>query len=315
MREERKVFLFAAIVMMMAGAFAFQPIPKEGAKALGVTRGKPFSAGAVFINGKYIEPPYVVERWGTGIRINSIPVTGQVVDWNEFLKTQAGVKIVKKDVMPVKEKESAPAATPVPVATSVPASQPVPVATPSEAPAVNVSALDELFDDDPKSAKSEPEKPAPVKSEPIAKPVSTPVAAPATPKAVATCYVLSGKFRPNDSSKALVGRINSARTEIDRILRSGGFICFGTHYPRVSGDKRTLMAMLDVLPELMQSSESIEAFCSGVHSANLVYFNDALCQELFKNRIDYRKLKERREKFKSDQKWKQILGDSADLVL
>lgn len=311
MRDESRgrILLFVAVVMAATGGFAFQPIPKESAKALGVTRGKSFSAGAVFVDGKYIEPPYVIERWGTGIRINSIPVTGQVVDWNEFLKTQPGVKMVKKEVTPVQEKESAPVATPVPAA------QPVPVATTSSAPAVNASALDELFDDDPKSSSPEPEKPEPVKSKPMAKPVSTPVAAPATPKAVATCYALSGKFRPNDSSKALVGRINSARTEIDRILRSGGFICFGARYPRVSGDKRTLMAMLDVLPELMQSSESIDAFCSGVHSANLVYFNDALCQELFKNRIDYRKLKERREKFKSDQKWKQILGDSADLVL
>ena len=306
--------------MAATGGFAFQPVPKEGAKALGVTRGKPFSAGAVFINGKYIDPPYVVERWGTGIRINSIPVTGQVVDWNDFLKTQDGVKMVKKEVAPAKEKESAPAVTsdtdaqPVPVAQPVPAAQPASVATSSEVPRANVSALDALFDDDPKPEKTEPEKIELEKTEPIAKPVSTPAAAPAAPKAVTT-YALSGKFKPNDSSKALLGRINLARTEIDRILRAGGFICFGTRYPRVSGDKRTLMAMLDVLPELMQSSESIDAFCSGVHSANLIYLNDALCHELFKNRIDYRKLKERRERFKSDQKWRQILGDSADLVL
>ena len=80
--ESRGLFLlFAVAVMTAMGAFAFQPIPKESAKALKVTRARPFSAGAVFINGKYVEPPYVVERWGTGIRINKIPVTGQIVDW------------------------------------------------------------------------------------------------------------------------------------------------------------------------------------------------------------------------------------------
>ena len=272
--------------MAATGAFAFQPIPKEGAKALGVTRGKPFSAGMVFINGKYIEPPYVVERWGTGIRINSIPVTGQVVDWNEFLKTQDGVKMVKKETSPVQD--SAQAATPT--------------------PEVNASSLDDLFDDNPKPAKptSAPRAVAPSAA-------SRPVAVPAAPRTVTT-YALSGAFKPNDSSKALLGRINSSRTEIDRILRSGGFVCFGDSYSRVAGDKRTLMAMLERLPELEQHSESLDAFRAGVRSAGLIYLNEVLCEDLFRNRIDYRKLKERRERIKSDQKWSQILEDASDPV-
>ena len=272
--------------MAATGAFAFQPIPKEGAKALGVTRGKPFSAGAVFINGKYIEPPYVVERWGTGIRINSIPVTGQVVDWNEFLKTQDGVKMVKKEIAPVQE--------------AAPAAQPVQSATP--APAADTSSLDDLFDDDPKPAK------------PTSAPrASRPVAAPAVPRTITT-YALSGAFKPNDSSKALLGRNNSSRTEIDRILRSGGFVCFGDSYSRVTGDKRTLMAMLERLPELEQRSESLDAFRAGIRSAGLIYLNEVLCEDLFRNRIDYRKLKERRERIKSDQKWSQILDEVSDPV-
>lgn len=292
MREQGRgmVFLFVAIVMACESLFAFQPIPKEGAKALGVTRGKPFSAGMVFINGKYIEPPYVVERWGTGIRINSIPVTGQVVDWNEFLKTQDGVKMVKKETSPVQE--------------AAPAAQPVPAAQP--APATDASSLDDLFDDDPKPAKPAPAPRAvetPAASRPVAAALRT-----------ITTYTLSGAFKPNDSSKALLGRINSSRTEIDRILRSGGFVCFGDSYSRVAGDKRTLMAMLEKLPELEQRSESLDDFRTGVRSAGLVYLNEILCEDLFRNRIDYRKLKERRERIKSDQKWSQILEDVSDPV-
>ena len=282
--------LFAASVMACGSLFAFQPIPKEGAKALGVTRGKPFSAGMVFINGKYIEPPYVVERWGTGIRINSIPVTGQVVDWNEFLKTQDGVKTVKKEALPVQE--AAPAAPPAPVA-------------PPPAPAADASSLDDLFDDDPK-----PESTPRAVATPAA---SRPVAVHAAPRTVTT-YALSGAFKPNESSKVLLGRINSSRTEIDRILRSGGFVCFGDSYSRVTGDKRTLMAMLEKLPELEQRSESLDDFRAGIRSAGLVYLNEVLCEDLFRNRIDYRKLKERRERIKSDQKWSQILEDVSDPV-
>ena len=280
--------------MAAVGAFAFQPIPKESAKALGVTRGKPFSSGMVFVNGKYIEPPYRVERWGTGIRINSIPVTGQIVDWNEFLKTQDGVKMVKKEVAPAKD--------------SAPVAQPVQAVTPSDAPANAASSLDALFDDD-----SKPAKPVPAPGAGATPAASRPVAASAASKSVTT-YALSGAFKPNDSSKALLGRINSSRTEIDRILRTGGFICFGDAYSRISGDKRTLMAMLERLPELEQRSESLDAFRAGVRSAGLIYLNEVLCEDLFRNRIDYRKLKERRERIKSDQKWSQILEDASDPV-
>ena len=280
MRDECRagLLLLTAAVMAAGGAFAFQPIPKESARALGVTRGKAFSSGLVFVNGKYIEPPYVIERWGTGIRVNSVPVTGQVVDWTEFLKTQDGVKVEKKEV--------APAAAPAPAA------QP--------AAEVDASSLDDLFDDDSK----------PAKPKPAAKPVRTPAA----PRAVAT-YSLSGEFKPNDASKALVKRINTARTEIDRILRAGGFICFGNSYSRVAGDRRTLMTMLEKLPELEQHSEDVDTFRAGARAAGLVYLNEVLCEDLFRNRIDYRKLKERREKIKDDQKWSRILDDVSDPVL
>ena len=277
--------LVAVLFLSLAAAtsFAFQPIPKEGAKALGVTRGRPFSAGAVFINGKYIEPPYVVERWGTGIRINKEPVTGQVIDWNEFLKTQEGVKVEKKT-------EAVPAA-PV-VQQAAPAVEDV-----------DSSSLDDLFDDDPKPAKR--------KSAPPAR--SSTVARPSVPR-TSVSYVLDGEFKANDASKALVGRINETRTEIDRILRAGGFICFGDAYSRVTGDKRALLSMLEALPELQQRSANVDAFRTGVRSAGLVYLNEVLCEDLFRNRIDYRKLKERRERIKSDQKWSQILEDVSDPV-
>ena len=282
MREERKVFLLAAIVMTMAGAFAFQPIPKESAKALGVTRGKPFVAGAVFINGKFVDPPYTVERWGTGIRINQTPVTGQVVDWNEFLKTQDGVTIEKKVI----EAATAPVAVES-VATSVKDS---------------ADALDELFDDDPKPAK-------PSRS------TSTPSAPsrPAVPRTEVT-YSMDGAFKPNDASRALLKRINDARTGIDRILRAGGFICFGNNYSRVTGDKRTLAKMMAALPDLLQKSETVEEFNAGVRSANLIYLNEVLCEDLFRHRLDYRKLQKRNARIQSDERWDQVLQEASDPV-
>lgn len=288
MKNKRKRFFFILTLAGLAALTgeAFQSIPKESAKALGVTRGKPFSSGMVFINGKYVEPPYVVERWGTGIRINSIPVTGQVIDWTEFLKTQPGVKVEKSETAVAPAKEPKP----------IPASAPEPSAD------VSASSLDDLFDDDPKPVK-------PAKVEPKAVVAAPVVSKPA--KTVVT-YVLSGKFKHNDDSTALLKRINANRTEIDRTLRSGGFICFGDSYSQVQGDRRTLLELLEVLPELQQRSPDVQVFCVRIREAKLVYLNEVLRWDLFRNRMDYRKLMERREKLKSDQKWDQIIEEASD---
>lgn len=278
-----KAWMMLVGSVIALGAFAFQPIPGESAKALGRTRGKPFSSGAVFVNGKYIEPPYVVERWGTGIRINGMQVTGQILDWNEFLKTQTNVKVEKKEVAPAQ-----PAPAPAPV-------QPAAVTSAAD----EMSSLDDLFDDDPKPKKASSPKP---------------FAAPAAPKPAkpVVTYVLDGEFKHNDETKALVGRINATRTEIDRALRSGGFICFGNSYSQVQGDKRTFMEMLEKLPEAMQRSSDEQSFHARIRAARLVYLNEVLCQDLYRNRTDYRKLKERREKIKSAQKWDKIIEEVSD---
>ena len=278
----RFAFTLVSVCLTAMSAAAFQPIPRESAKALGVTRTKPFVAGAVFVNGKFIDPPYTVERWGTGIRINQTPVTGQIVDWNEFLKTQDGVKIEKRTI----ESEAAPVAEESAV-TSIKDS---------------ADALDALFDDDPNPAK--PSRSASTTSVPSRS---------AVPRTEVT-YSIDGAFVPNEVSRALLKRVNDARTEIDRILRLGGFICFGNGYSRVTGDKRSLSKLMAALPDLLQKSSTVEAFNAGVRSAGLVYLNEALCADLFRNRADYRKLQRRNARIQSAEKWDQILQEVSDPV-
>ena len=282
----RKGILLLAVALAAFEGVAFQEIPKASAKALGVTRGKPFRSGMVFVNGKYVAPPYVIERWGTGIRINAIPVTGQIIEWDEFLKTQSGVKVTKTE-----EK----------VVETPPPPPPPPVAAEATAPAQEITAasLDALFDDVPPPKKAASSAPA----------VRTPVfSTPQQPK-VTVSYAIEGEFVSNDASKALVKRINAARTEIDRLLRADGFICFGDAYSRVVGDARTAKRLMAKLPELQQHSNTIDEFRAGVRSANLVYLNEILCDQLFENRVDYRKLKERRVKMQQASSYDDILKD------
>ena len=286
-----KGIVFVVVAMMATALMAFQPIPKASARALGVTRGKLFSKGLVFINGKYLPPPYVVERWGTGIRINSTPVTGQIVDWNEFLKTQPGVKTVTTEPESVAVSESA---EPEAEAEATSETQSV------ESAKADVNSLDDLFEDD-SDENDVKKKPAAARSTPKPKVVHKPA-----PKPRATVsYVLEGDFVPNEETKALVKRINQTRTDVDRTLRSGGFLCFGDKYPNLSGDSRLLKKLLSKLPELQQQATDEADFVSSAYAANIVYLNETLLRELYKNRIDYLQLKRLRAK----------LNDNLDALL
>lgn len=404
----RKAFIVATFALCALAAGAFPAIPKESAKALGVTRGRPFSEGIVFVNGKYLPPPYVVERWGTGIRINKIPVTGQIISWNEFLKTQKNVKVVEPEPAaddhdaaepappkekPLKEKESEPAPPPPPAGddagesdggssslddlfSAAGAGDGVVVvlerglAAPSDFGSVTevngrrVSKLsearrwsqddsedessgdDEPKDDEPKADESErgddrdgdggdagngdggedggDSKPAP-EPEPAAEPepeqqapAVEPEFKPAKPKRAASSkakakLVLNGPFVKNTASQMLVSKINAQRSEIDCALRSGGFICFGDGYARISGDRQSADHLLSVLPEIQMKSETLSEFCSAVRRSRLVYLHELVCRDLFANRIDYRTLQEHRAKIRKDREWKRLIDGGQSL--
>jgi len=278
----RSLKIWGAMMVLLLSSFtvlAFAPVPRESAKALQVTRGRAFSSGAVFINGRYVEPPYVVERWGTGIRINGLPVTGQVIDWNEFVKTQAGCKVVKT--------ESA--------APSAPEPTPAAVSEPEED--VNANSLDSLFDDDPAPAQTAVSR-KPVTSRP-----------PVAPRRPAVSLTLEGDFVSNDATKAMLGRINALRTEIDRTLRAGGFICFGDTYSQVTGDSRTLLDFLEKVPECQRTARDEQDFCNRIRAAGLIYLNEVLRMDLYRNRADYRKLQARRTRLKKDSEMQKILDE------
>ena len=132
---------------------------------------------------------------------------------------------------------------------------------------------------------------------------------------VSVSYSLEGEFVTNAATKAMVNRINAVRTEIDRILRNGGFICFGESYSRVSGDSRSAYKLLEKLPDLQRRSPDLAAFRAGVRAAGLVYLNEVLCEELFRNKIDYPKLQERFSKLKRDKEWDSMLDSVSQPLL
>lgn len=359
----------SVVLLAAVTAQAFSAIPRESAAALGVTKNrKPFTEGLVFVNGKFVPPPYVVERWGTGIRINKIPVTGQIVPWSEFLKTQKDVVVETTATPPAEAGESPsadakPSAAPEAPSASEPGDPPAAEPPPAESQSGDDSAsLDDLFSaaepsapatvvfverelaapgdfgtvteidghpvsrldsrgsepsdgegDEPEGgegadAASEPETPAdeppPPPKEETPKPKAKPRKAPPKPR---TRMVLKGAFVKNEATKAMVAKINAQRTEIDRTLRGGGFICFGDRYARISGDRAAMARLLSALPEIERKSETLDQFCNSVRAASLIYLHQLVCEDLFANRIDYRALQEYRTKLRKDREWKKMM--------
>jgi len=258
-----------------SGKSNFPRVPVQALKALKAQVGKPFSSGWVFIDGKYVPPPYKVERYGTALRINGQQVTGEMVPWEEFLKTQPNVKVTRNE----------PAA-----------GAPAPEAAPEPEPEPEIddsweSSLDDLFDDEPAA-----KKPAGKKSGGGYKPrVKKPT--------VTFTYSLEGEFVPNDKSRELLNRINTARTKLDSHLRSGGLCYFSSRYSPVRVDGRAASQMMDKLPALMKQSASEEALAQAIRSNGFTYLSPQFIADLYKNKIDYLPLMQRNKTNKDRTQW------------
>lgn len=271
------LFLFA-----FGAEAAFTPAPKEAVKALKITKGKPFSSGVVFINGKFIEPPYVVERYGNVLRINKIQITNAIFEWSEFLKTQDSSVITKTEVV---EEQKAADPEPEPVAAT-------PISTDDDD-----DPLADLFDDSPapkKTSRKQAAHHAPVKKSEAPK--------------TRTTVALTGEFDLNAKAAMMVNKINAMRTEIDASLRRGCFFCFGSTYSRVSGDRAAANKILQDVPKIMKDNSEYGPFADCIRRDGFVYFPPNLVKEMFANRVDYLAMQKRWKKVFEEQEFNSMLN-------
>lgn len=259
---------------------SFQKPPSASLKALRATVGKPFKEGYVFIDGRYLPPPYKVERWGTVLRINGVQVTSEIVPWDEFVKTQTGVTATKSES---------------PLSDDIGAAEPEPEPEPEPEEEIDDddSSLDDLFDDDPAPKKKKPAKRKTYKPKPK-KPTVT------------VTYSFDGEFTPNEKTKAYVDKINKERTRVDKGLRSGGYFCFSSKYSTVTGDAGAAKHIMEKLPGLMKNYSDLESFSAAVNAAGFSYLPPALVNDLFKNRIVYPQLMKRIKDAEEERKWMSI---------
>jgi len=272
--------LFAYSLFLIPFSFLFAapaPVPKEALKAFQVAKGKPCKTGVVFMDGKYLPPPYVVKRYGTAIMINDIQVTAPLVAWEDFVKTQSGVQVTRTET---------PAA-----AVPEPAEEPEPEVE-EEA---SDDPLADLFDDEPKPAKKKPA----AKKKRVRKP----------PKpTVTTTYAMDGDFVMNDASKALLEKINRYRTDVNARLLKGGFIFFGSKYPRVSGDSREARRLLATLPNLLRNASDGARLFAELRRNNFVYLTEPIAADLVRNKYLYPQLEARARQMDEESKLNDLMN-------
>ena len=251
----------------------------EAVKKLKLRVGYPVQKGLVFVNGKYIEPPYKVERYGTVIRINSVQVTNPIVPWEQFLKTQSGYRIetsqgdykietVEEDV-------------------------PVEIEEEVEVEVANAQ-LDSLFEDDvPQNADNSETRKVKRKIKRVVmqkKCVEKKVLVEGSRKKVVK---YDGEFQFNYKVNGFLSKIDKERELIEKRLRSGWLLCFGSSYKRVEGDSVATRQVLDVLWRVQRDNNNLEAFVSAAQNETLGFLPRKVLIDFFKNRFDYVKLKKR----------------------
>jgi len=283
----------------------FPKPPDEVVRALKITRGQSFEDGYVFINGKYLPPPYRVERYGNIIRINDIQVTPQIVPWAEIAKTQKGFAVRRigpePEEAPQAAEEAAEEEKEAESANAAEEQQPQP--QPKPHPRRDRLSLEELFGEKPIEPKNET-APKPAARPQQEKPRATPKK---TQRSVTEVVTFEGKFIPDDTTAAHLAKMDGIRTNIDSKLRAGGYIFFGSRYPLTSGNASTAKYMVGKLPEIMRRNTSHDAFINDMHRAGLSFLSQKIMDDLFRNRFDFLNLLERAKKQSGRDKWREIL--------
>jgi hypothetical protein len=291
------LFLLGAFVWGGAGAVELPEVTEAAIAELGTTQGTPQMNGFVFIEGRYIPPPYTVTRKGNGIFINRIQIEQQPIPW---LRSGA-------------EDDAAPVATPAKKSVDAdgdfeevkgvakPAPAPAAEAAPAADPAKpkTVKSIDDLFDDD-----------TPAKPAPAVKPVPAPAAAPAAaavapaeqPSAAATAAV--AELTSDDlkrQKEALVANLERLRKGYDQALIQNEFFFFSLRSDRVNGNYGTARTLMGVLPKALRYAQSPQGLMQRLNEGGVYFIDLSICKALFKNKSTFPLLEDRLAKIEEDE--------------
>ncbi len=306
-------------------------VPQAAVDELGVSAGIPRMSGFVFIDGRYIPPPYTVTRKGNGLFINRIQIE-QPVPWTYF-DPEADIQPAVQDGN-VAEFGDDPA-------NAVQPAVPVMAVDEEQAPK-KVSSIDDLFGDDqqdkpaPEAKKSENKTissiddlfggggevetpaPAPVKKRSVGSiddlfsdddgntPAVPPVVQPRAEMEIREDPVMHAppELTPDELEKRkdiLKKQLDEKRAFYERALAMDELYFFGTTHTRLNGTYGTARALFEVLPSALRYSRSPDDLMQRLRAGNVYFVDYAVCDALYQNKRTFPLIQQRLDKIKYEE--------------
>jgi hypothetical protein len=257
-------------------------VPPEAIAELGITSGSPQMSGFVFLEGRYLPPPYTVTRKGNALFINRIQFE-QPVPWSRFDAKPAAAAVPKKAVDADGDFQT------------VAAEKPAQAAQPAEVekkPAVK--SIDDLFGDDGAQAKKV-----------AATATETAAAAPtaSTPPAATQTFteVSPTSVDVTQQKEDLKKNLDTLRKNYEVALSRGEMFFFGQRYNRVNGNYGTARTLIGVLPSALRYAQSPQDLEQRLQAGGVYFLDIGICTALYWNKNTFPLLQERLEKINENE--------------
>jgi hypothetical protein len=237
-------------------------VPEAAIETLGTTPGIPQSNGFVFIEGRYIAPPYTVIRKGNGIFINRVQVE-QPFAW-------AALSVMPATTAPAPKrgddanKGEAEKEKPLPDVRAIEGAG----AESSEAPVGNT--LDALFDEKPASPATEAKQGG-------------------TPEKKAAAVILT-----QTQKDELRQKLDMRRLRFETGLGQGEIFLFNEKFGRLNGTYGTARALFAVLPEALRYATSPQDLMARLNQGGVNFLDINACSDLYRNKLSFMTLSARR---------------------
>ena len=281
-----RLILFLCGLAACLRAAMLPDVPEEAVLELGTASGTPQPGGFVFIEGRYIPPPYTVVRKGNGIFVNRIQVA-QPIPWS---RVEGGESAPQPQPQPkadadgdFEEVSEEPAVAPPPAPAPVPAPVPVPAATP--APARSPS-IDDLFADDEEEVKPPPARPVAPVVQTLPKKKEKPAdAAPLPPL----------------SKERLKENLDKLRLRYETALSRKEILFFSYGHTSISGNSGAARTLIGVLPTALRASTSPDDLLLRLRAGGVYFLDLATARMLYRNKLTFPQLQLRLEKIKKEE--------------